>query len=71
MSVYDKVGAAPEPQREEPRSSCKLTLNAKGQVQAELKRYFGDPDDALQVARLNAQEQMDAFLAWERARLAS
>ena len=46
--------SAPEQQQAESRSSVKITLNAKGETQIEVKAYVGETDSDLIDARERA-----------------
>lgn len=58
------MSAFPQPDRDEPRSSLKLTMNAKGRVQPEFKQYVGDDNAAVQAMILAAQENFERTRSW-------
>jgi hypothetical protein len=56
--------STPEQQREEPRSSVKIALNAKGEAQIEVKVYAGDTVDEVCAARFSAQDAFADAVSW-------
>jgi hypothetical protein len=54
-------------QQVEARSSIKLTLNAKGEVQIEAKVRAGDDPADVQIARVTAETNFDALRTKYRA----
>ncbi len=56
--------SAVEEHQEAPRSSVTISLNSKGLGQISIKRYVGDTDDDLRLARENAQAEFEAGMQW-------
>lgn len=60
--------STPEQNREEPRSSVKITETAKAEPRVEVKVYAGDTAEAVETAQKIAQDTFLSNVAWLKSK---